>query len=86
MHRSLPLALSRGSEIACASPPPLPPASAHSRRRLGILEPKGESTSLALYDDTQLTKLAMAKTVHKEECAFCGKEGRHHASVLLWSR
>ena len=59
---------------------------AHSRRRLGILEPKGESTSLALYDDTQLTKLAMAKTVHKEECAFCGKEGRHHASVLLRSR
>ncbi|EOD32789.1 hypothetical protein EMIHUDRAFT_230380 [Emiliania huxleyi CCMP1516] len=36
--------------------------------RLGILEPKGESTSLALYDDTQLTKLAMAKT-----------EGHHHS-------
>jgi len=46
---------------------------------LGILEPKGESTSLALYDDTQLTKLAMAKTVSKEECAFCGKEGHHHS-------
>ena len=39
----------------------------------------GESSALALYDEGQITAMAMQKTTNTEECAFCGKPGHHHS-------
>ena len=46
---------------------------------LATLNPKQGSDALVLFDEAQLTQVALEKTTDKEECAFCGKPGHHHS-------
>ena len=48
-------------------------------RVLTVLNPKHESSALTLFDEAQITTMALEKTTDKEACAFCGKPGHHHS-------
>jgi len=43
-----------------------------------IIQPEAKTT-LTIYDEAQITAMAMESTTGGEECAFCGKPGHHHS-------
>ena len=46
---------------------------------LAQLNPRQNSSALALFDEQQIISAALEKTTDSEECAFCGKPGHHHS-------